>query len=298
MMKVLVTGSEGLIGTSLCKELEAIGWTVTRFDIRRDPSEDVRSFDAMKQAASDVDGVVHLAAISRVVWAQQDPEACQQVNIEAIRNLTECLSQRQSATPPWLLFASSREVYGQQADLPVPETAPLQPMNIYARSKVEGETIVLGARSSKLTTSIVRLSSVYGSPHDHKTRVTPAFARAAAEGGQIRIEGRENTFDFVHVNDVVQALMKMIELTSKGENIDPIHLCSGQGTTLDQLASLAASLSNGKTEIVSAPPRDFDVGKFIGCPKRAKEVLGWEATTPLRDGFEKLVQDIRDLQTE
>lgn len=292
-MRILVTGSEGLIGSHLCQELATVGWTVKRFDIRRSPIEDIRSISAVRQATQDVDGVIHLAAVSRVIWAEEDPLKCEQVNIGAIKNLVTLLAERQAPKPPWLLFASSREVYGQQTDLPVPETASLRPMNTYARSKVEGEAIVLGARSCQLKTNVVRLSSVYGSTNDHPTRVTPAFARASANGGEIRIEGHDNTFDFVHVLDVVQGIMKFVALSRDGVEVEPIHLCSGRGTSLSELGTLAAKFSDRKIKSRSEPPRDFDVRSFVGCTRRARKKLGWESTTALQVGFDKLVREFR-----
>lgn len=292
-MRVLVTGSEGLVGRFLCAQLRSIGWNVKTFDVRSSQAEDVRSIDAIKGAVEDVDGVVHLAAVSRVVWAETEPEKCWEVNVRSLARLISVMAGRPKTSPPWLLFASSREVYGQQLRMPVPESTRLQPMNIYARSKVEGELIALGARSSEFKVNVVRLSSVYGSTGDHPTRVVPAFARAAAVGGEIRIEGQDNVFDFVHIKDVVRGLIRLIELTSQGFEFDPIHLCSGHGTSLATLGALAASLSNKKVNLRITEPRDFDVGKFIGCVARSKEVLDWQSKTPLEVGFAELVGEFR-----
>jgi nucleoside-diphosphate-sugar epimerase len=65
---------------------------------------------------------------------------CHATNVEALAGLLHlCLEQK---TRPWLVFASSREVYGAQERLPVSEDASLKPMNVYARSKVDGERLV------------------------------------------------------------------------------------------------------------------------------------------------------------
>ncbi len=125
---------------------------------------------------------------------------------------------------PWVVYASSREVYGDPATLPVPEDAPLEPVNIYGRSKAAAEAAVGRAREAGLATAIVRFSNVFGSTADHRDRVVPAFARAAATGGTISIEGAENTFDFTHVEDVGRGLALLVECLKDGHRaLPPIH---------------------------------------------------------------------------
>src|SRR5262245_2796404 len=126
-MTILITGSEGLIGANLIPRLLARGADVREFDVRRSPEEDTRDPDAIAAALGDgeVTGVVHLAAVSRVVWAEKDPERCEGTNVDALKSLIrQCSEQRR---PTWLIFASSREVYGDQAEFPVAETAAFDP---------------------------------------------------------------------------------------------------------------------------------------------------------------------------
>ena len=80
--------------------------------------------------------------------------------------------------------------------LPVSETVPLLPLNVYAKSKIAAEQSVEQYRAQGLQTAVLRFSNVYGSIHDYADRVIPAFCRAAAFGGTIRIDGSDNIFDF------------------------------------------------------------------------------------------------------
>jgi nucleoside-diphosphate-sugar epimerase len=291
-MRILVTGSEGLIGKTLALALRQAGLEVVEFDIRNSLEQDLRHKLAVASALARVDGVVHLAALSRVVWAERDPALCQEVNGTAFEQLlAQCAA---APRPPWLIFSSSREVYGQQDTLPVSEAAPLRPMNVYARSKYHGEILVSGARSMLPAANVVRLSNVYGRIDDHADRVVTAFARAAAFGGSLRIEGGQNCFDFTHIDDVVCGLVELIRLTALGENLDPIHLTTGTGTTLDELASIAVLLARKPVNIVQKAPRDYDVSTFIGDTVRAGQVLGWGARTKIADGFAALITDFVD----
>lgn len=254
--------------------------------------EDVRNRKLLAAALEGVEGVVHLAAVSRVVWGERDPALCRAVNVEGVRSLVELCANADSR--PWLIFASSREVYGVAESLPVRETQPLRPVNVYGRSKRDGEHIVDSGRDRGVQTNICRLSNVFGCPFDHADRVVMAFARAAARGGVISVEGGTNIFDFTVVADVVDGLVRLIKATSLGATLPPIHFVSGHGITLRALAETAASLAINSVKIVDAPPRTFDVGAFVGDPSRAYEFLAWRSTSDLRSAIGKLVIDLAE----
>lgn len=280
-MRILVTGSEGLIGRSISACLERYGHEVHRLDIRRSPVEDIRL--GIRSHLDEADGVVHLAAISRVVWGQKYPGLCHEINISALRSILANMKRDQ-----WIVFGSSREVYGQQEEFPVRETATLQPVNTYARSKVKGEQAV---KASDRLGNIVRFSSVYGWTGDHHDRVVPAFCRAAAAGGRISVEGSGNILDFTHINDVTDGLYEIIRQTMHGENLPPIHLVSGQGTSLGELAGLCRK--HGSATIREAEPRSYDVSQFIGDPEQARKLLGWVHRTKLEDAIPEFIEAFR-----
>jgi nucleoside-diphosphate-sugar epimerase len=251
----------------------------------------VRQAEHVRTAIADCDGVVHLAAISRVVWGERDPALCWSTNVGGLRNVVDAALAR--ARRPWLLFASSREVYGQPATLPASEDAALAPVNVYGRSKVAGENMVLEAREAGLRTAVVRLSNVYGSTGDHADRVLPAFARAAVAGQPLRVDGMGHTFDFTHIDDVASGVSALAELLRQGEQPPPIHLLTGLPTSLGQAASLAIELARSQSTIVEAPPRSYDVATFYGDPGRARALLGWTARVTLPEGLGRLINDFR-----
>lgn len=296
MHRIAITGSEGLIGRHLCSALRQRGVEVLRIDrvlphgSRGRADLEADNVSAILQLLLDgCDGVVHLAAVSRVVWGQRDPALCLRTNVEGTRAVVRAALR--CRVRPWVLLASSREVYGDSARLPVCEDAPLQPLNVYARSKVEAEACVLASRPA-LRTAIVRLSSVYGDPFDHADRVVPAFCRAALLDGVLRIEGADNVLDLTHAIDVAGGIVRMMELLHQGESsLPPIHLVSGQGTTIGGLADLARSLAGSQALLSEAPPRTYDVSRFVGDPCRAHGLLGWQASTPLAVGLSRLLQD-------
>lgn len=294
--RILITGSSGLVGTALTSALLAEGADVVRLDIRArgEARGDVRDRARVDEAVAGVDGIVHLAAVSRVVWGERDPELCWATNVGGLRNLIEAAAQ--SPRMPWLIFASSREVYGQPEALPATEDAPLRPVNVYGRSKAEGELLVAEAQRVGVRACTIRLSNVFGSTFDHADRVVPAFARAAAFGEELRVDGLDHTFDFTHIDDVVRGVVALIKLLAAGDPPPPpIHFVSGRPTTLGELANLAARLGVSGSAIRTAAPRDFDVARFFGDPSRARALLGWQPLVRLEDGLTRLVEGFRNV---
>ena len=296
--RILMTGSAGVIGQGLRTALEAQGAEVIGFDLRAAGADhgDVREKAALERAARNCAGIIHLAAVSRVVWGERDPETCWDTNVRGTRNVVAAAMEL--AARPWLLFASSREAYGQPDTLPVTEDAPLRPVNVYGRSKVEGESLVRQAVGRGLRAAILRFSNVYGSPSDHSDRVVPAFARAAIAGARLRVDGSDNTFDFVHLDDTVRGIETVVRLLSSGaEPPPPIHLTTGTPTTLGELARLATALASTTATIEEAPARSYDVARFLGDPSRARTVLGWSSRVSLREGLARLIEELRTSST-
>lgn len=290
---IVITGSSGLIGSRLTKCLGKKGINVYPIDqqlsAEHPGSGDIRNSLWLKKQLIACKGIVHLAAVSRVVWGEKEPELCWETNVEATQTLLEIAHSLPS--PPWFIYASSREVYGQQTQLPVSEDALLQPLNIYAKSKVAAEALTNAYRQKGLQTAILRFSSVYGSANDYPDRVIPAFCLNALHNKPLRVEGLNNTFDFTHVEDVVRGIIQVISLLENKENyLPPIHLTTGKSTTLLELIETIQQIRNKKIDYYEAPQRQYDVHSFYGNPSRAKKYLNWAAEINLIEGLKDLIQ--------
>lgn len=286
----MVTGAEGLIGSVLTRTLARQGVRVAPLDVAAcgDARGDVRDAEAVRSKIASCCGVIHLAAVSRVTWAERDPATCWATNIGGTENvLRAALTARHR---PWVLFASSREVYGRARTLPVREDAPLEPINRYGRSKREAEGLVARARDEGLRAAVMRFANVYGETHDHPDRVVPAFARAAAFGRCLVVEGADQVYDFTHVDDVVRGIAAAVDRLQRDDaSLPTIHLASGRGTTLRELANLAVRSRRSSSEIREGAARAFGVDRFIGDPTRAWELLGWRAEVELDVGVRSMV---------
>ncbi len=284
-----------MVGTALSQMFEAKGIKIVHFDLLATGKSfgDVRNRIQVQEAMRGCDGVIHLAAISRVLWGERDPNLCWDTNVHGLGNVLDVALEFQHS--PWVIFASSREVYGQPESLPVSEDCPVCPVNIYGRSKVKGEQLIDAVRSKGVRACTIRLSNVFGTTADHADRVVPAFARGAALGETLRIDGADHTFDFTHIHDVAEGIVLLADYLLAGKDAPPpIHFVSGQPTTLGELAQQAIEIADSGANIRHAPPRTFDVAKFIGDNSRALSILGWTPQIPLKEGLERLIQAFRE----
>ena len=287
---ILVTGFHGLIGNELTTALTKSGYPVRGLDLRAcgDSRGDIRNRADVDRALCGCAGVIHLAAISRVIDGERDPAICWGTNVDGTRNVLDAaLSQ---STPPWVIYASSREVYGQPSSMPVKDDAPRTPVNIYGRSKVAAEDLT---SACALQTAIVRFSNVYGCIKDHADRVVPAFARQAAEGRSLRVDGSAHTFDFTHLSDTVRGILAVVKRLEQGDELPPLHFLTGTPTNLGQLAAMAVEFAGSTSTIHEAPPRSYDVDSFYGDTTRTTKLLGWRAEVTIRDGLARLIRDFQ-----
>lgn len=294
--RILVTGSSGLVGSALVDSLEALGYEIEKLDLRAHGTArgDVLDRDRVLRGTEGVDGIIHFAAVSRVIWGEQDPGKCWNTNVQGTRNILDAALS--APKKPWAVFVSSREVYGEPEKLPVSENDPLVPMNLYGYAKAEGERLLNKARESGLKACIIRLSNVFGSTNDHPDRVVPAFARGAACGAKLRVDGADHTFDFTVLDDVVRGFVTLTKLLFSAEKAPPpIHFVGGRALTLGQLAEMAISMGSPGTSFEVAPSRNFDVARFFGTYERARQLLGWEPRISVEEGLRGLIEAYKAL---
>jgi len=296
-LRILVTGSSGVVGRAVRPALEKSGHIVVPFDLREpdgrssvtSKSRDVRRSAAVKVSARDIDGIIHLAAISRGAAAEADPASARSVNIEGTRTVLEAIGREDS--PPWLVFASSREVYGDAERLPVSERHPLRPKGIYGETKLEGERLVgRWAASGGRRGLILRFTNLYGDPNDYPERVVPAFVSAARQNLPLHVRGPDVRVDLLQLDDAVSAILAAIRrLTSGASGIDVINVASGHGIRLNELARKIVSLTNSNSTVHEEAPVPWTAHDFVGDHARANELLNWRPRTPLDDGLKTLV---------
>jgi len=290
--KIAVTGSSGLIGRELVKQLTG-NYDLVEIDIAIDKTgHDIALSESVTRLTDNCDGIIHLAAVSRVAEAQDFPLRTWASNVTGTHNILDAALN--SNRKPWVIHASSREVYGNQPRRAIPEETPMTPLNIYGRSKAAGEGLVYGAQDAGANVAILRFANVYGDIYDYSDRVIPAFSRAAVNGTPLRVDDASVCMDFTHVVDVSRGVVKVVDMLVAGEkNLPPIHYATGTGTTLGELARIAVAASDNTCELNEVERREASVSCFIGDPTRARTLLGWTHETPLQTGFSEMVEAFR-----
>jgi UDP-glucose 4-epimerase len=302
MAGVLVTGGAGFIGGHLTRRLIADGHNVTVLDDLSSgtpenvPAEarlvigSVLDERLVQECASAVDICYHLAAIASVERCTEDLIHSHQVN--ATGQVTIISALRRCDRDVRLVYASSAAVYGQQGEEPIKEAAAPKPLSAYGADKLSCELhaaaawTVFGLRSIGL-----RFFNVYGvgqSADSPYSGVITKFAQRLRTDQPLVISGDgEQSRDFVHVLDVVEALCRA------GEAADPrsevLNVCTGKPTNILCLAILMSELAARTDRPAFGPARPGDIKSSVGDPEAAREALGFHPTVDLRSGLASLL---------
>ncbi len=296
--RVLVTGGSGFIGGHLAASLRSQGAHVTIFDMRQPRQEnfseyiaaDIVDGAAIRSAVKGIDCVFHLAAMVSVQGSIDAPEKNFAINYEATKNL---LKASVEAGVGAFLFASSAAIYGDPKYLPVDEKHPLAPMSPYGEAKGHADVLVrkFGA---ELATSALRLFNVYGpgqSDNSPYSGVIALFRKKTLAGENLMIYGEGSaTRDFIHVDDVVLAFTTCAEelLNSGVESRcsgEAFNVCTGELTTILELAELCIEMAGPGSEIERLPAREGDIEHSSGSSGKIQSNLEWEAEVSLEHGL-------------
>lgn len=282
-MRALVTGGAGFIGSHLVDALVARGDEVIVIDNLHRPgvghlrsrldagdhvtllTGDIRDYPALLEAMAGAEVVYHLAAQSNVVGAVEDIDYSFTTNVQGTLNVLEAARARGVRR---VVYASSREVYGEQERVPVPESAPLLAKNFYGASKVSGEAYCRAYERMGLDVTVLRLVNLYG-PGD-AGRVTPRWLDNARSGADLELFGGDQVLDFLPVGRAVEAIVAAAERSPNG----PVNVGSGKGVTLFELAERILRLTGSRSTIERRPAREFEVVRFVADVGRMRDVLG------------------------
>ncbi len=305
-MRVLITGSSGMIGTNLGLRLLEAGHQVFGIDRRVNPWTDQiptllqdlatpqRDFRAGIGGAPypPCDLVVHLAANAKVFELVAEPHRALE-NINITYNVLEYC--RAHDLP--IIFASSREVYGDihryiteesRADFSFTESP-------YSASKIAGEALIYAyARCYGLRYIVFRFSNVYGrydNDLERMERVIPLFIDRIRRNLPVTVYGGDKVLDFTYIDDCVDGIMRGIERLIQGAVVNrAINLAYGEGNTLIRAAELIGEALGRRPEIIVQPTKRVgEVGYYIADIRRARELLGFNPRFALAEGIRRAV---------
>ncbi len=310
--KVLITGGLGFIGSNLARRLVAEGAQVTLADSLipqyggnmhniadiRDRLTvnvcDVRDRFALEYLVQDRDFLFNLAGQTSHVDSMTDPQTDLDINASAQLSILESCRRANSAIR--LVFASTRQIYGRPAYLPVDEKHPIRPVDVNGINKLAGEgyhllySSIYGIRSS-----VLRLTNTYGPGmrvKDARQTFLGIWIRQIVEGQPIKVFGDGCQLrDFNYVDDVVAALMLA---ACRDEAIGAVmNLGSDEVINLKDLAQLLIDVSGaGHWELQPFPAdrKAIDIGDYYGNWSLANTLLGWKPTTGLKEGLTRSLE--------
>jgi len=287
-MRVFVTGGAGFIGTHLCKKL-ALLHKVTVYDNFSNSSQenfptienatlivgDILDNSKLLDSMKNHDIVIHLAAKIDVIDSINNPDNTFQTNVQGTQNvLDSCTSNNISK----IIITSSAAIY-QNSDNPVNETSAAKPLSPYGQSKLDMEKIII---SSKVEYTILRLFNVYG--NGQTSGVITNFKKNISENIPLNIFGDGKSIrDFIHIDDVITAILLSMKHTSGIYNI-----ATGSGTSINDLAKLLIQLTSKNSKIIYKSVRKGEVIYSVANISKSQKELGFYTKISLDVGLNTL----------
>ncbi|OUQ90241.1 NAD-dependent dehydratase [Brevibacillus brevis] len=305
--KILVTGSDGFIGSHLTERLVQEGYDVRAFVnynsfnswgwLDHSPQEivsqveifsgDIRDPHGVKKAMENCDVVMHLAALIAIPYSYHSPDTYVDTNIKGTLNIMQAARELEVEK---VIHTSTSEVYGTAKFVPITEEHPLQGQSPYSASKIGADQMALSFYSSfGLPVSIIRPFNTYGPRQSARAVIPTIITQIAAGQKTIKLGSLHPTRDFNYVKDTVNGFIAMAQSDrSVGE---VINIGSNYEVSIGETAEFIAELMGRDIEIVSEDkrlrPEKSEVERLWADNSKAKELLGWEPDYSGTEGFKR-----------
>ena len=248
---------------------------------------DILHTDILNKAMQGIDGVFHLAAVW-LLQCHEYPRTAFDVNVQGTFNVIEAAVANNIQR---VVYSSSASVYGNALEIPMTEAHPYNNETFYGATKIAGEHFFksMGARYG-LNWVGLRYMNVYGPRQDYQgayIAVMHKILDRIEQGERPVVYGDgSQCYDFIAVEDIARANILAMKADVSGQCY---NVGRGVGTSIKELSELLLELTDSKLEIQYEPAGLTFVTNRIGCPKAAREDLGFEWTIDLHDGMQRLI---------
>lgn len=313
LMRILVTGGAGYVGSVSARVLMAAGHSVAVLDnLERGHRSavpegadliecDLLDAPSLNTALADggFDAVLHCAAFALVGESVSNPERYWRNNITGSLNLLDAM---RSAGVKRLVFSSTCACYGEPEVVPIAESCPERPVNPYGESKLAVDRMItaecaahgLGAISLRYF-NVAGASGPCGEDHEPETHLIPNVLRAAqGRLEHVSVFGTDYPTpdgtairDYIHVEDLADAHMLALGKAVEGQH-DIYNLGNGNGFSVLEVIEAARSVTGLEIKVVEAPRRPGDPPMLVAASALVRERLGWE---PKRPELESMISD-------
>ena len=302
MMRFLITGGAGFIGSALANHLTRQGHHVRVIDdlSAGDPGRlssqvnftrgDVADKPKLWRLLNQVDCVYHLAARVSVPESILYPREYNAANVGGTVALMEAM---RDAGVQRVVLASSGAIYGQQPEQPVTEDMTPRPTSPYAVSKLAAEYYVntIGALWG-IETVALRIFNAFGPgqaiPPTHAP-VIPQFVQQALGGGSLVIFGDgTQTRDYVYVDDVIGALAAAA--TARGIDQQIINIGAGHETSVHELVEVVERVTGREAQALYVRAESGGVSRLVADLQQAGHWLEYTPKVDLETGLKLLLE--------
>lgn len=312
--KVLVTGSEGFIGSHLTEALVSKGYDVKAlvqynsfnswgfidtFDKNiKDAIEvvtgDVRDPNGMRHIIKGVDVIYHLAALIAIPYSYYSPDAYVDTNIKGTLNILQAARDFETSK---VLVTSTSEVYGTAKYVPIDENHPFQGQSPYSATKIAADRLAESFyRSFDMPISIVRPFNAFG-PRQSARAVIPTIIMQLLSGKhEIKLGSLTPTRDFNYVKDIANGFIAIAESDKTiGEEI---NIATGKEITIGELANMIINKLNPNARIICEEerlrPKNSEVNRLLGSNEKIKRLTRWEPKYTFEEGLTETINWIKE----
>lgn len=314
MKRVLVTGSDGFIGSHLTEELLRQGYSVKAFVYYNSfnnwgwldtlPKDilnqieifqgDIRDPNGVKEAMKDVDAVFHLAALIAIPFSYHSPDTYVDTNIKGTLNV---LQAARNLGTERVLVTSTSEVYGTAQYVPIDENHPYQGQSPYSATKIGADRLAESFyRSFDLPVTIVRPFNTYG-PRQSARAVIPTIITQLLSGErEIKLGSLTPTRDFNYVKDTANGF---IEIYKSNKTIgEEVNIATQNEITIGQLAEeLIAQIAPNAQIICDEQrlrPEKSEVNRLLGANQKIKDLTNWHPKYTFKEGLAETIDFLRN----
>lgn len=313
-MKVLVTGSDGFIGSHLTEELVKKGYQVRAFvyynsfnnwgwldtlskDIMNSVEVfqgDIRDPNGVEEAMKGVDAVFHLAALIAIPFSYCLPDTYVDTNIKGTLNV---LQAGRKLDTKRILTTSTSEVYGTAQYVPIDEKHPFQGQSPYSATKIGADRLAESFhRSFQLPVTIVRPFNTYGPRQSARAVIPTIITQLLAGKTKIELGSLTPTRDFNYVKDTVYGFISIYE--SEKTIGEEINIATQKEISIGQLAKELIRQINPNAEIVCREerlrPEKSEVNRLLGCNEKILRLTDWKPKYSLEQGLRNTIDFLKE----
>ncbi|MGK2957771.1 MAG: SDR family NAD(P)-dependent oxidoreductase [Acidimicrobiales bacterium] len=316
--RVLVTGGEGFIGSTLVERLVRQGAQVRALvhynpfgkhgwldpELHKDVevlAGDVRDAERVFTAVEGSDLVFHLAALIGIPYSYVAPESYVQVNVTGTHNVASACRR---AGVGRLVHTSTSETYGTALQVPIDESHPLQPQSPYSASKIGGDMMALSFfHAFDLPVAVVRPFNTYGPRQSTRAVISTILAQLHNGATELSLGSVSPTRDFTYVEDTAAGFMAVAECDKALGQV--VNIGSGSEISIGDLVELLIKITGSSATITTDEsrirPSGSEVERLLCDNTRAREWAGWAPQVSLEEGLKRtsewVAQNLEHLQT-